>query len=53
MSKPEIKVTCFFTNEGESARQIIYRSFGIFLQEEIAQDGWKFAFLKPSHVRYP
>ena len=50
MSKPEITVTCFYTNEGEAARQIILRSFRLFLRRETTRDGNKFAFPAVSHV---
>lgn len=50
MSKPEITVTCFFTEEGEAARQMIFRSFAFFLQRELMHKGHKLAFPSPSHV---
>lgn len=41
MTKPEMKVTCLFAEEGDAARQIILRSFVFFLQRELAQDDRK------------
>jgi hypothetical protein len=37
MRKPEISVTCVFTEEGDSVRQILLRCFGFFLQRELAR----------------
>lgn len=50
MSKPEITVTCFFADEGDVARQILFRSFVFYLQRELTQDGRKLAFPAPVHV---
>lgn len=50
MGKSEIIVTCFFTEEGETACQILFRSFRFFLQRELARDGRKLAFPATSHV---
>ena len=50
MSKPEITVTCFFADEGEAARQILFRSFVFYLQRELMQDSRKLAFLASAHV---
>jgi hypothetical protein len=50
MSKPEITVTCVFTDEGEAVKQAINRSFKFFLQRELARNGRKFALPAPSHV---
>lgn len=50
MSKPEITVTCFYTDEGEDAAQIILRSFEFFLQRELTRNGHKFALSEPVHV---
>jgi hypothetical protein len=50
MSKPEITVTCYFTDEGEAARPIISRSFAFFLQRELMQNSRKLALQTPFHV---
>jgi len=50
MSKPEIIVTCFFADEGEAVRQILFRSFIFFIQQELTKDGRKLAISAPSHV---
>ena len=50
MSRSEINVTCFFADEGEAANRIIGRSFGFFLQRELARDSRKPVFTTPSHV---
>jgi len=50
MIKTEITVTCFFADEGETAAQIILRSFEFFLQRELARDDRKFALSGPTHV---
>ena len=50
MSKPEITVTCCYTDEGECAAEITLRSFEFFLQRELTRDGHKFALSGPSHV---
>lgn len=50
MSKSEITVTCFFTEEGETACQIFFRSFYFFLQRELMRDGRKLACPAASHV---
>lgn len=50
MGKSEITVTCFFTDEGEAARQILFRSFVFFLQRELNRDSQKFTDPASSHV---
>lgn len=53
MGKQEITVTCFYTDEGDAARQIIFRSFEIFLRREIALESRKLAFPAPGHASCP
>lgn len=43
MSKSEITVTCIFPDKGETACQILYRSFRFFLERELARDSHKLA----------
>ena len=50
MSKPEITVTCCYTDEGAAATQIIFRSFEFFIQRELTYDSHKFALSRPTHV---
>jgi hypothetical protein len=50
MSKQEITVTCFFNGEGETVRQIIFRSFAFFLQRELGKEGRKLELPAVSHV---
>lgn len=50
MSKSEITVTCLFADEGETARQIILRSFDFFLQRELLRDRKKFSSAEPYHA---
>jgi len=50
MNKPEITITCFFTDEGETADQIIFRSFEFFLQRQLTRDGHKLALSRPAHI---
>lgn len=42
MSKTKITATCVYADKGETARQIILRSFDLFLQRELTQNNWKF-----------
>lgn len=35
MKKPDITICCFYPGEGETAEQIILRSFALFLRREL------------------
>ncbi len=50
MSKPEVTVTCIFPDKGETACQILSRSFRLFLQRELMRDDRKLAIPATSHV---
>ena len=50
MDKPEPTVTCVFPDKGETACQILFRSFRFFLRRELARDGRKLAFPVTPHV---
>ena len=50
MKKSDITVTCFFSDDGEVAAQIIYRSFEFFLQRELMRDGHNFALSRQVQV---
>lgn len=49
MSKPEITVTCVFPDKGETACQILYRSFRFFLERELTGDSRKPAIPATPH----
>lgn len=50
MGKQEITVRCIYTDEGDAARQIIFRSFDFFLRRELALESRKLAFPAPDHA---
>lgn len=50
MSKPEITVTCVFPDKGETACEILLRSFRFFLQRELTRASRKLAIPATSHV---
>lgn len=50
MSKPEMIVSCYFSEDGDAVPQMLFRSFSFFIQQELGRAGQKFAISAQDHV---